>query len=265
MADDGLASCISCLSLISFAFLITLIVLSAQVYNLTETDPVLHPVELNIGKYLSNEEDLHFKYNYGKHCQCGEEIVNDFCSEEQILKGCFDISLNKDKLSLRRLYDCSELFKIVGSESDLSKVFELNFDIVHKMALGILIINVIVLGTIIFIIFVSIGAACCPQLIVVCLPFLYILGFATGFSGLAYLILLIIMMVNYYQGKTTGDLIDYIECETNSDEKDFLKKMYKYDDLDSLDSKMTALVTISFINIVINCIVSIINCAKKKE
>lgn len=264
MADDGAGSCIGCLSFVSFAFLITIIVLSAQIYNLTETDPVLHPFESNIAKYLSNEEDLHFKYNYGKHCQCGEEIINDFCSEEQILKGCFDVSLNKDKLSLRRLYDCTELTKIVGEEDDLSKVFKLNFDMVHKMALGILIINVIVLASIIFIIFVSFGVACCPEALVVCVPFLFIVGIAIALSGLVNLIILIIMMVNYYQGKTTGDLLDYIDCVKEPD-KDIFKKMYKYDDLDSLDSKMTALVTISFINIVINCITSIVNGANKKE
>ncbi len=32
-----------------------------------------------------------------KYCQCGEEILNNICTEEQIISGCYDVSKNGKK------------------------------------------------------------------------------------------------------------------------------------------------------------------------
>ena len=204
------------------------------------------------------------KYNYGKHCQCGEEIINDFCSEEQIIKGCFDISMNKDKLLLRNLGDCDIVNDVSGFTS-----FEFNFDMVHKMSLGILIVNAIVLGSLVFIMFVGFGGAICGEVVAVCIPCLCSAIIALLFSGITNLVLLIILMVNYYKGYTNGDFIDYYECQ-NAIGKGVLDGYLTIggsdiETLKSIDSNMTAVVVLSFISIFLNCITSYTNKGEDKN
>ena len=85
-----------------------------------------------------------------RYCLCGEEILNDICSEEQIISGCFDVSKNSKKLLLRHLEDikCGEYdTELRGKGGRLTSVFDLGFDMVNKMALGLLILAIIVLGS----------------------------------------------------------------------------------------------------------------------
>ena len=69
----------------SFVFLI-------RVRNFTKEDP--------FDKTLTPSERQSFFLNItnydmmGKQCKCGDDIVNDFCTEEQILSGCVNISPN---------------------------------------------------------------------------------------------------------------------------------------------------------------------------
>ena len=53
--------------------------------------------------------DKSFLLTKAKQCKCGDDIVNDFCSEEQILSGCENISPNilSKKQYLRSLMDSS--------------------------------------------------------------------------------------------------------------------------------------------------------------
>ena len=46
-----------------------------------------------------------------KYCQCGLEILNNICTEEQIISGCYDISTNNKKALLRYL-DQNECIRI---------------------------------------------------------------------------------------------------------------------------------------------------------
>ena len=43
----------------------------------------------------------------GKQCKCGDDIVNDFCTEEQILSGCVNVSPNilSNKKKIFKLYN----------------------------------------------------------------------------------------------------------------------------------------------------------------
>lgn len=257
MADSNPCGCF--LSLISLGFLIAIIVLSAKIYNATEKDPI---VEYNNQQPSTNssldieeilKEEFNRQYNYGKHCQCGEEIVNDLCTEEQIIKGCFDVSLNQDKL-LRNLGEC-DIVKEIEDKGGVFKAVVLNFDMVHKMTLGILIVNAIVLGSLFLIMFVACGGAICSSAVALCLPCMCCVFIALIFSGLTHLILLIILMVNYYQGITNGDLLDYYDCENKFAHWD----AFNMEQLRSIDSNMTALVVLSFISIFINCITSCLN------
>lgn len=256
------------LQLISLSFLIAIVVVSSRVYNLTEEEPFKGSDIITDTPYSTDQESLtdtttnllnqgdNYIKNYGKHCQCGEEIVNDFCSEEQIIAGCFDITLKNDKLFLINLYECSELIEYVNSKGSLSKAFELNFDMVHKMSLGILTINSIVLGTFALLLFSAVcaicGGDCIAALLVLCFPCIIIIVL---FSGLANFVILIILMVNYYKGYTTGDLLDYYDCHDNIGKSVILLEL-DIEKLKSLDSNMTALVVLTFIGMVINCIAS---------
>lgn len=262
MPESNSNPCACVLQFASLGILIAIVVLSSKVYNLTEKDPLLEAE--NINSNIGGNINLGHKYektNFGKHCQCGEEIVNDFCSEEQIIAGCFDVSLNKDKLSLRHLTMCDDANDYIAKNGGTINVaYKLNFDMVHKMSLGILIIHVAVLGSFVLILFSAIGVICCGEcvavLILPCIPIILIVILG---SGIANLVLLIIMMVNYYQGYTTGDLIDYYNECVPANEKDSWKLLYKIDDLISLDKNMTALVVLIFIGMALNCLVSILS------
>ena len=82
----------------------------------------------------------------GKYCQCGEEILNNICSEEQIISGCYDVSKKDEKALIRRLSDlnCDSINKDLETKK-YGEVFELNYGTVNSMALGILIIYCIIL------------------------------------------------------------------------------------------------------------------------
>ena len=61
-------------------------------------------------------------------------------------RGCFDVSKSSDRLLLRNLEDmnCNALSTEILNKGGFSKVFDLGFDMVHKMALGLLIVLIAV-------------------------------------------------------------------------------------------------------------------------
>ena len=69
--------------------------------------------------------------NYlGKYCQCGEEILDNICTEEQIISGCYDVSKNDEKAFLRSLsndIDCN-VYNSKLNGHKYSEVFNLGFD-----------------------------------------------------------------------------------------------------------------------------------------
>ena len=62
-------------------------------------------------------------------------------------------------------------------------------------------------------------------------------------------------MVNYYKGYTTGDLLDYYDWHDHIGKSAIMLEL-DIERLKSLDSNMTALVTLTFIGMLINCIAS---------
>ena len=190
-----------------------------------------------------------------KYCQCGEEILNNICTEEQIISGCYDVSKNGKKTWLRNLEEinCTEIDRILfKKENKYSEVFKLRFDVVNQMALGILIVySCIVLCTILVMI-VSFSAMCCGDstlalLILPCIPYIIIIGLS---SGCADFIMLIILMVNYYKGRTTGDFLDYYNTCLKEPEKNKITKIFAT--LDEIDYNMTIFVILNLIGFSIN-------------
>ncbi len=159
------------------------------------------------------------------------------------------------KTWLRNLEDinCTEIDNILyKKENKYSEVFKLRFDVVNQMALGILIVySCIVLCTILVMI-VSFSAMCCGDstlalLILPCIPYIIIIGLS---SGCADFIMLIILMVNYYKGRTTGDFLDYYNTCLKEPEKNNITKVFST--LDEIDYNMTIFVILNLIGFSIN-------------
>lgn len=273
---EGSNPCASCLQTINFGVSIAIIVLTVKIYQFTDKNPnILEKLDTDLKNGRSstgtgsglNELVTKNIFELGKYCQCGEEILENICTEEQIISGCYDISKKNEKSLLRNLADnevCN--LKITLENPNFHEIFELGFDMVYKMALGILIIYCAVLGVSVLVIIATFGALCCGEcalaLLLPCLPVIFIVVI---FSGITNLVLFIIMMVNYYKGNTTGEFLDYYNnCLTNQETtKNLIKPTF--DELDGLDSNFTAFVVLNFIGIFLNWVTSFFNNGKKEE
>ena len=281
MGDGDLAWCGNCLQTINLGISIAIIVLTVRIYNFTEDNiTILETFDSNhyytsTGKRETqptpaslNELIIKNVFELGKYCQCGEEILENICTEEQIISGCYDVSKNKEKSLLRNLDDteiCSEKIQL-GGNPDFHKHFDLGFNMVYKMALGILIIYIAVLGVTVLVLFAAFGTICCGECaLAILLPFLPVIFIVALFSGITNLVLFIIMMVNYYKGNTTGEFLDYYNnCMSDPKYKDMHEDLKDtFEKLDDLDSNFTAFVVLNFIGIFVNWLSSCFN--KKKE
>ena len=213
----GSASCIS------LAITIAILVLTVKIFNYTSENPL--DIKLKEGESWDIFFDTEIQAEssvFKKQCKCGEEIVNDFCNEEQKLSGCVDITANplkNNKQFLRYLgmeqSQCENYIsriKELKNVDTLNSVFTLNFDTIHKMALGLLILVIIGFAIIILLFIAGCGSLClgdCAYLCIApCLPcfILFIL-----FGNLVNLILFIILSVNYFKGDTST-YVDFLEC-----------------------------------------------------
>ena len=161
-----------------------------------------------------------------KYCQCGEEILDNICTEEQIISGCFDISKNSDRLLLKNLEDtkCITLKNDIQTKGGYSKVFDIGFDMVHKMSLGILIVLCAVGAAVVLNVISKVLNFCCgegAELIIapcaLCIMAVY------TFNGLANFVLFIILIVNYYKGTTIGEFLDFYNICLDANEQNSLK------------------------------------------
>ena len=227
-------TCGSIIQTINLGLCIAIIVFTTRIYN--STKPELNPIEkyenehnptnirlLNSPPPLSLED-----VQIEKHCQCGEQILTNICTEEQIISGCYDIT----------------------------PVFDLGYVMVSKMALGTLIVYCCILGVIVVLMISLFGVLCCGEgalcILAACAPCIIVIVL---FSGITNLVLYIIMLVNFYKGTTTGEYLQYYdECMIETDKK----KYYEiYKELSSIHSDMTVFVILnaigSFFNYLGSC------------
>ena len=241
----------------NLAISIVIVVFTVRVYQGTSDGDPLEKYDRNHTHSTNNaleETGTRLLSDLDKFCQCGEEILNNICTEEQIISGCYDISSNGNKNLLRNLrFDCNSLPKDVDLVNpNFHEVFELKFDMVNKMALGILIIYIAILGIAVLSLFLTCAVLCCQDcLVVIMVPLTIIIFLVVIGGGIADLVLLIIMMVNYYKGTTTGEFLDYYEnCLPTEYKKGDLKQVYL--NLDELDYNMTVLVVMNFVGMFLN-------------
>ena len=130
----------SCIGLISLGVAITVIVFTVRIYNDTkQTNPLNFYDEI-----LHKENQLSFDgppqdpvlNDLGKYCQCGEEILNNICSEEQIISGCYDVSKKDEKALIRRLSDlnCDSINKDLdlGNHNYSEKLMQIIFKMIES-------------------------------------------------------------------------------------------------------------------------------------
>ena len=174
---------------------------------------------------------------------------------EQIISGCYDVSKNNERPLLRNLDDfsCSNIQKGLVSYKKFSYVFDIGFDTVHKMALGLLVIIGCTLASLFIIDLILFSSFCCQEGAVAmligcscCIITVFVFG------GTADLVCLIIMLVNFYKGNTTGTFMDYYEkCNEslpfkNGDFKEL------YEKLSNVYSLMAAFIALNFVQMAFN-------------
>jgi len=249
----GLSDCIQFIYLgISIASLVYI----CKIYTLTSNDLFDTKLE-NPGTYFVSSVQTFSKMD--KQCKCGEEIVNDFCTEEQILSGCVDIysnqNLDKQKF-LRFLLEESQCksyeTQIKAGDKKLNEVFKLNISGIHEMATGLIALVVISFAVLALILFLSCGAMCgtlcCGEsamlILVPCIPVMIIVGFGSGITNL---VLFIILCVRYYGGDT-GAYVEFLECK-NVNRAKFNEK---FKDIEQLKSDFTVFMVLHIIYLVLN-------------
>jgi len=170
---------------LNFAITIAIIVLLVKIYKWTDENPL--EIYDNMNNIKSSVQPM--------------DVLTDILTESQIASDFENDSSGLLKNSLRHLStDCNELNeKVSNNGGEMHQTFDLGFDMVHKMALGILILYIIYLASILLTILSSFATLCCGKCALVCLvPSLTIVFLASLFSGIISLILFIIMLVNYY-------------------------------------------------------------------
>ena len=251
------AVAVNLIQTINLGLAIAIVVFLVRIYNATKGDK--NPIEIyeashpNSFSVLSpNTASFNDNSQMSKYCQCGKEILNNICTEEQIISGCYDITPNDQKNVLRNLADPSFCNAIIEEKKTkkFSEIFTLNYGPVNKMALGTLIIYCIILG-IISLLFLTLFCVCFCQdgvikCLVTCAP---VISFVSVGAGIADIVLYIIMLVKFYKGRTTGDFIEFInECDYPD------KALYAsvVNELQTLKGYMTAFVVLNSIGVFFN-------------
>lgn len=180
------------------------IVFSIYMYKYTKNG---NPLDMSLNDdrriYFNNANIFNQFFFNSKRCECGNEILNDFCTEEQILAGCKDISASLNKKSFLRSLgqgnECNEYGNKLKDikNKNLSDVFSnLKFGKIHGVVLGMIIMLFygIVIEVPILVFAVDCGSGC----------------FAIG--KVVYFILFICFLIYYSQSKISN-FLDFLDCK----------------------------------------------------
>lgn len=219
------------LSIIVLGIFIAIIVYLVRIYKLTTKNP-LENINLNNLNTTINSSVTKLKFKKNKFNE----------------SSFYDISSSKEvKRYLRYLdEDCQDFnSELKKYNYHIDKVFDLKFNMVHKTSLGLLIIMCINIGISILVVISLLDISFIPSL--------EIIAPADLFLGIIKLILLIILLVNYYKGNSTGEFLDFYEKCLDSDKKPYL--MDAYNRLDKLNSNFTIFVVLNILVIILNTII----------
>lgn len=244
------------LSYIAFGIGIVAFVFLIKVFIGTKTDPFNVKIE-------PQDKPSYFTTQIiamiGKQCKCGDDILNDFCTEEQILSGCKDISPNV--LSTQNHFlsyameasKCTEYKNNFMQKEYVNQVFDINASTIHNMATGIIVLYV---ATFCVLIMFFLAPICIYLIAILAIPIICI----ALFGSLVIMILFIIMCVNFFNG-ATNDYIDFLECSGVNKSK-FQEKFYN---VEELKTNFIAFMTLNIIYVCINCITNAFSSQKQEE
>ncbi len=260
MSQEEITCCACCIEIINIGCAITAIVLIALVYSNTDENPLeIYDNKQNNPSQNFFEASPPFQlFNAEEnYCQCGESILSNICSEEQMNLGCYDISKKREKALLRNLddYNCAGINTAINSKNGkVAQVIDLGYDTLHGMAEGILVCIGFILGFHIIDILVKFTAVNCGDAGVWILFACSCCNLCIGcIGGIAEFVCVIILLVNFYKGTTTGEFLDwYDNCNIEEATKQALKEAYEK--LDKVYSYMTALIILTFAQMIFNCI-----------
>lgn len=255
----------NCISTCLLALSIVIIYYTRKIYDNTKDDPFLNPLNTNRAIYFKSTTDFSPQYLYAKQCICGDEILNDFCTEEQILSGCHDMSLNKQKdknLFLKFLTSsekCLNYQNLIMDErtQSLSEIFETKFDKINDMALGIMILVIITMSISILFIIIILFMCKCPEMM-------------SSFSSIAQNVIIIISLISFiinfilfiilcvkYNGGDTSEYVDFLDCPN------VVKKSFEeYEDVEDLKSNYKSFLITNIIYYIIFFVYTDYNCYK---
>lgn len=255
-----------CVSTVFFGISIAILVFTVRIYNYTAEDPFQK--QLNEGEtwdqFFSKTNQAESSF-LKKQCKCGDEIVNDFCTEEQKLSGCSEITANplrNNKQFLRYLEltesECTNYKnKILAlkEKETLSQVFNLHFDIMHKMALGLLILVIIGIGVLTITSIAVCGTLCCGDCaLIILVPFLPVIFLFVIGAGIVNIVLFFILSLNYFQGNVST-YVEFLECNGVNREKFH----GKYSVVEDLKSAFIPFFVLNIIYLILGWINSCIN------
>ena len=251
MADNKQNLCSYC-----FYFLLIFIILyTRKIYDNTKNDPLKKPLNENRTIYFKNITEIFTPYE--KQCVCGDEVLNDFCTEEQILSGCHEKTLNKQQntnLFLRFLMSntkCKEYEnKIRNYEiQSLSEIFDINAGKINNMAFGILVSTIVTMCLAFILSIIPCFFIKCDdkfhsvsKIVQMLIVLLCIISFIIN------LILFIILCVQYNKGDT-ADYVSFLTC--NNIEK---KSFKEFDDAEDLKSNYKSFLIVNIIYYVLSAI-----------
>ena len=249
--------CIS--TILGISFTITTLVLASKISDETKDDPLeeydkkiknLNKTENTtlIETIIANDE----LSKLSKFCQCGEKIMENICTEEQIVSGCYDVSENNKRTLLRYLEEnCDTIGENIESKGGLSKAFDLNYGTVYNMAYGIYILLFFLLLYVIY----TMLSCCCPkegEIIFWCALFTYFVSLFLNF------IFFIVMISSYYSGDT-GKFLDYYDdCLKGKDKLMIIQDTYEK--MKNISKYITAFVIINFLHIGLRIIDVVVIC-----
>ena len=244
-----------CIKLIQTGLTIACLVYIVRIYNLTKVDPFDIKLENPETYFVSSNKTI---LKMDKQCKCGNEIVNDFCTEEQILSGCVDtLSQNLDKQKfLRFLLEESKCInyenQIKEGSKKLNEVFNLNIPGIHSMLNGLLYLIIISLALLGALIFLSCGAGlgtlCCgDKALLILVPFAPLILIAFIGAAIASVVLFIILIVRYYNGDVRL-YVEFLDCR-NVNRNKFSDK---FKDIEDLKSNFSVFMTLYIIYLILN-------------
>lgn len=238
--DNG--SCFQTLiSLTTLAIEITIIVMLAYIYKWTDKNPI---------------ENIIIPSNTMDTPEANDGLLNPKLNLEAQNSA-------KNKNLFRYLgEDCEYTdLKLEKNNYEFDKVFKFKYNIVHKMALGLLITFSIYLSLLVLIIISTIGIACCKDCCVVVISAIFcLIIIVTIVSGISNLVLTIIMMVNYFKSDN-NEFLDYYEQCMSRDKKLVFESVH--DRIKKLKAYFITFIVLYFVDLFINFISKC--CNKKKE